>query len=97
MTEDLFTWADRSERNAARREARRRREMRRSFCTSHKKRSDLPKGHSAEIVDLPDRRSQRMDRLLDSALAAHRRSEQRASGAMLPAPILPFGGDRKQA
>ena len=97
MSEDLFAWADRRERNAARREARRRREVRLGFLTNHKSRTALQEDHSAEIIDLPARRSQRMDRLLDSALAAHKRSEQRAAGALPPAPILPFDGKRRQA
>lgn len=95
MNEDLFAWADRTERTAARREARRRLQVRRRFLTNHHKRSDHPEGHSAEIIDLPDRWSQRLDRLLDSALAAHTRSEQRAVGALPPAPILPFDTRRR--
>lgn len=87
MNEDLFAWAARTERNAARRNARRQQYEARRAATHP----------SAEIIDFPNRRWQRMDRLLDSALAAHQRSEQRAAGAMPPAPILPFDGDRKQA
>ena len=84
MNEDLFAWADRNRRNAARREKRRLQRL-------------AAQRPTAEIIDFPDRRWRRMDRLLDSALAAHKRSEQRAAGDLPPAPFLPFGGERRQA
>ena len=95
MTEDLFAWADRSERNAARREARRQRKARMGFLAKHRGGS-IPDG-GASIVDFETERWNRIDRLLDSTLAAYHRGLGRAAGLIPAAPILPFDGVRRQA
>lgn len=93
MIEDLFGWADRAERLAKRRAARRRRLARLSFLTKHKNRP-IPIG-GAEVIDFDAERWKRYGRLIDSAVAAIYRGRGRADGTLPPAPILPFDDQRR--
>ncbi|SEL39630.1 hypothetical protein SAMN04515666_103619 [Bosea lupini] len=87
---DLFDWADRNERNAARREARRRKRLKQQDVPAKPAPAMLHPGPSAQIVNFEDERWRRYRRLLQSERAAYYREQSRAAGALPPAPILPF-------
>jgi primosomal protein N' len=59
--------------------------------------ASVPPHHEAKIIDFEKHRCQRHIRLVDSALAACVRVQQRSAGVLPPAPILRFDGVRRQA